>query len=275
MLKNTIMKAIIKSSKCALMLIEIMKLVKNLSPHISFTFRESEVYIQVMDQSHICLLDVNINSEWFDTYEVSQEQIISLNVNILLKVISLFTLNTIITFNADDDGEKLYVTLNSDVEKNFEIPLMDIDFEYLQPGDSDYSCDFEMNTKVLDKYMSELMIFGEKIDFKYKNDNLNLISSGPEGSMNIKIPSESLESLCVEEDVSVFSSFDIKYISYISKLTASFKKVSISFDREFPLFCKFEEDNIKIKYFVAPKTSDDDEEGDSDLENEIVGETDF
>ena len=58
--------------------------------------------------------------------------------------------------------------------------LMDIDFEYLQPGESDYSCDFEMNTKVLDKYMSELMIFGEKIDFKYKNDNLNLISSGPE-----------------------------------------------------------------------------------------------
>ena len=52
------MKAIIKSSKCALVLIEIMKLVK-IFLLIFLLHLESEVY-PVMDQSHICLLDVNI-----------------------------------------------------------------------------------------------------------------------------------------------------------------------------------------------------------------------
>lgn len=270
------MKAVIKSSKCALMLIEILKVVKNLSQHISMTFSENEVYIQIMDGSHICLLDININSDWFHEYEVKADEVISLNVNILLKIISLYTMNTVITMMVSDSQENMEVILEyGNVNKNFEIPLMEIEFDHLEPGENDYSCDFEMKTRVLEKYLNELMIFGEKIDFKYKNDKLYLSSSGSEGKMNIEIPSDSLESLCVEEDISLQCAFDIKYIVYISKLTASFSTMSISFDKEYPLFCKFSDDNINIKYFVAPKMNDDGYESDDDLNNEVVGSSDF
>ena len=232
------MKAVIKSSRCALMLIEILKVVKNLSQHISISFREDEAYIQIMDGSHICLLDININKEWFHEYHVNDDEVISMNVNIFLKIISLYTINTVITLSVDEEQEFLGVNLETEgIQKNFEVPLMDIDFDHLQPGENDYSCDFEINTRTMEKYMNELMIFGEKIDFRYKNDKLIMSSSGSEGKMNIEIPSESLESLCVEEDAHVHCAFDIKYISYVSKLTAAFKSMSISFDKEYPLFC--------------------------------------
>ena len=97
--------------------------------------------------------------------------------------------------------EKLIIILQSaENEKSFEIPMMEIEFEFLKTSDNDYSCDFEMNTKILEKYIQELMIFGEVMNLRYSNEELNISTSGSEGKMNLKITNDKLESLCVEEN---------------------------------------------------------------------------
>ena len=139
----------------------------------------------------------------------------------------MYTINTTVELSTAEDSDRLSVVLTyPNMVKEFDVPLMDIDFDYLQTGENDYGCDFEMQTKILDKHISELMIFGEVLNFKCKNETLQLTASN-EGAMNIKIPEASLESLSVEEGRTIRSKVDIKYISYIAKLSASFKNVSI------------------------------------------------
>lgn len=275
------MKVLITSTKNILCLLEIMKVIKNLSQDVSLCFQQDEVYIQVMDHSHICLFDTHISKNWFEVYEVEHDEVISLNVNILLKIINLYSINTSVELSTTEDSDRLTVILKyPDMIKEFEIPLMDIDFDYLQTGENDYGCDFEIHTKILDKHISELMIFGEVLNFKCKNETLQLSASGNDGAMSIKIPESTLESLSVEEGRTIKSKVDIKYISYISKLSASFKNVSISFDDQYPLFVSCNDDGISLKYFVAPKFDDDDQDGnhsddDSDVENTVVGDADI
>jgi proliferating cell nuclear antigen len=269
------MRITITSSKNILCLLEILKVIKNLSQDVSLCFKDDEVYIQVMDNSHICLFDININRNWFDLYEVESDEVISMNVCILLKIINLYTLNTTVEMSTSEDSDRLSVILTyPSMVKEFEVPLMDIDFDYLQTGENDYGCDFEMQTKILEKHISELMMFGETMKFKCRNESLHLASTGNDGKMTIKIPETTLESLSVEDGRTVESKIDIKYISYISKLSASFRNINISFDNQFPLFITCNDQNIVLKYFVAPKF-DDDGDCDSDVENSVMGNTDI
>ena len=73
------MKVLITSSKNILCLLEILKVIKKSLTRRIFVFSKDEVYIQVMDNSHICLFDTHINRNWFEIYEVEDDEVISLN----------------------------------------------------------------------------------------------------------------------------------------------------------------------------------------------------
>lgn len=271
------MFVVLENSKKVLTLLEILKVIKNLSQHVSMTFRESELYIQILDNSHICLFDISIQKEWFDKYDVGEEEeIISVDVSILVKIINLFTCHSNVTITCNEKHEKLIIILQSaENEKSFEIPMMEIEFEFLKTSDNDYSCDFEMNTKILEKYIQELMIFGEVMNLRYANEELNISTSGSEGKMNLKITNDKLESLCVEENKKIKSVFDIKYIHYISKLSSCFKNIGVSFDDSYPLYCHLSDTDIELKYFIAPKFDDYEDDDDDELDNEVISSVDI
>ena len=75
---------------------------------------------------------------------------------------------------------KLYIDLiyKTGIEKNFAIPLFDIETDVMNSELFDYSLEFSMNTKLMDKYVSELMIFSESGSIGCKNDNIYFKSSG-------------------------------------------------------------------------------------------------
>ena len=54
-----------------------------------------KLYIQVMDGSHVCLVDLIIPNTWFDTYE-SSNITFSVSSTILSKICSMYTLDSII-----------------------------------------------------------------------------------------------------------------------------------------------------------------------------------
>lgn len=294
--------------------IEIFKVIKNLSSHCSLFCNEERVYIQIMDGSHISLLDVKVQKDWFDTYDSSIENI-SFGSNLFVKILGLYTQGSQICFQTTSDGDKLSIDLSfSDgSEKSFEIPLMDIDSDILDPGENEYSMECLMNTKVFDKYISELMLFGEVLDIKCKNDNIFFKTCASDTKYSIKIPQENMEEFLIEEDLTLSTKVDIKYINYITKFFSVFKNIRIYVDPQFPLKFYYDEsystntytkdlvskdnndrDNVdgeevdededdesktkllSITFYVAPKIDDDNnEDNDDDEEDDDFGENEI
>ena len=67
------MKFELKSSSRSLFLTNFVNC-KNLTSYICFEFRENGLYIQTMDDSHICLSDILFEREWFDLYDDSRDE---------------------------------------------------------------------------------------------------------------------------------------------------------------------------------------------------------
>lgn len=286
------MKFLLESSDKVLKLIEVFKIVKSLGSHCTLFCNSEYIYIQCMDGSHICLFDVKIMKEWFEVYECENETI-SFMSSAIVKILSLYTPKTKVSMDTDGKQEHLNIELEyaDGINKYFKLPLMDIDMDLLEPGENDYSMEFTIKTKTMDKYINELALFGESLSIKSKNDKLIMKTSGSDGSSMINVPHENLEEFVVEEDLNLNVKVDLKYISHITKIYCVFKTMNIKVDSQFPLCVSFAEyktsdtDNseenteetdplLKIVYFVAPKTLDDDECGDSDDEsfgeNEVI-----
>jgi proliferating cell nuclear antigen PCNA len=236
--------------------IELFKFIKQLNQHVTFMCKKDELYIQLMDDSHICLIDITIPSAWFTFYE-SENQTFSVMTGILVKIFGMYTADTMIELIAGD--EKLEINFkNKKEQKFFELNMMDIEKDVLSPAMPDTKLDFIMKTKTFDKYINELAIFGDEAILCCKDDKLYLKAKGDEGSISIEIEGDNLEEFSVVEGYEVETRYCLKYFQYISKLHIVYPNVHIFVDDSSPIVITFDNSTITIKYYLAPKCDIDD-----------------
>ena len=216
-----------------------------------------------MDGSHVCLLDVKIMKPWFQEYE-SDDKMVCFHASIIVKILSLYLPKTILKMNTTENMDKLEIDLiyPDNIVKSFEIPLIDMDTELLEAGTNDYGVDLTMKTKVFDKYINEILMFGEVISIKNKDDDMYLGTTGNEGKYQIKIPHDNMEEFLMDEDLKLSVKTNAKYLAYVSKLFCVFKNVQIKVDNQYPLNIYFDE-SFSIS---ESKNGDDEKDCSKDLE---------
>jgi proliferating cell nuclear antigen PCNA len=258
------MKFQIKDVSKAYEFIELIKFIKNLSSDITCQCVKEHIYIQVMDSSHVCLVDIYIPKNWFHMYETSNITF-SMKTAILAKIVAMYTLDSIIEcFIDENDADNIHIKLIHDKQqKIFEVPLMDIEKDVLAPKTIDTNLDFIIKTKLLEKYISELSQFGEILSIECKDDKIYFgTKSIEEGTINIEIKNECLEEFNVVEDYTFKGLYFIKYLQYITKLCSIYTNIHLYLDETNPLMITFEKSNeeksnITIQYFIAPNCSDE------------------
>lgn len=249
------MKFIIKENDKINEFIELIKFMKNLSQYTTMMCNSEHIHIQLLDDSHVSLLDIDIQSKWFETYECDEPLTFSVNNNILSKLFALYTKGSIMETEIDE--EKYHLSyLNDKENKYFTIGLIDIDKELLSPVIQDTDLDFSLSTSLLDTYLNDLSIFGEDLEIICNNDTLYLTTEGDEGNMKIEISVKSLIQFNVIDDYEFRCKYSSKYLKYISKLKK--KYIHLYLDANNPLLITFDnETGIKINYFIAPKINED------------------
>lgn len=259
------MKLCISNSEKAHKWIEVFKIIKNLNTYTTICSRCDDLLIQIMDDSHVCLLNIDINKQWFDSYESSDETF-SFMSSIMVKLLHLYVPNTLITFETLNDRLVITFEYEDHSEKIFELNLIDIDKDLLEPQQIEGSLEFKISTKTFDKYISELLLFGDSSELFCYKDNLYFKSSGDEGKITLKLPHDILNELQVEEDLHLKTNVSLKYLSYLTKSNSVFKHLSVHIQKDVPIYLQVIEEHFKMSYYVAPKISDDEEEESNPME---------
>jgi len=273
------MKFVIQKQERAQKWIELFKIIKYLNSYATICAQEDKILIQIMDDSHVCLLNINIEKEWFDSYE-SENETLSFMSTIMVKLLHLYIPNTTMTF--ETINEKLQITFQYEnkTEKIFELNLIEIDKDLLESQEIEGNVEFQLETKAFDKYISEMMLFGDSMEFICYKDNLFMKASGDEGNYTLKIPYEILDELAIEEDLQLKTRVSLKYLYYLTKSHNIFKNIQLKIQQDVPFHVVIEEPMFKLQYYIAPKISDDedekedfgefDEDGFDALENKIM-----
>jgi len=148
--------------------ISIFHLLKNSCTDIHATFDVNNLHIQGMDKSHICLFDLNLKKEWFESYEVSSKEEICFNANNFYSIINTKSDEQTLVIKKETDDfliiELINLIKNSDYNKYFSMPLLEYEYDEMNIPSPDFDAEFSLPSKRVNDMFSQLSNFGDDIN---------------------------------------------------------------------------------------------------------------
>ena len=121
----------LEKNKKVVTLIELFKVIKSLNNFCKMYCKSNELFIQIIDDSHVTLLEVKIKKEWFSSYE-SDDEVVSFNSKVLTTIMGLHTLDSIVTFETNSEYLNITFEQKDKTEKSFQINLVDLDSDIME-----------------------------------------------------------------------------------------------------------------------------------------------
>ena len=253
----------LEKNKKVATLIELFKVVKGLNNFCKMYCKEDELFIQIMDDSHVSLLEIKIKKEWFSQYE-SENEVISFNSKILTTIMGLHTLDSVVTFETNDEYLNISFKQKDKTEKSFQVNLIDLDSDLMESQDIGHSLEFTIQARKLDQYFNELQAFGDTLELIHCDDAIYMRSQGDEGKYMLKITDDLLDDLLWKRNYAGLQS-SIEVYNTCVKIVFVFKKINVNVSEDSPFTLKIfpneedEKDLLEVKFFIAPKVDDDGE----------------
>lgn len=233
---------------------------------INVMFEPSRMFIQAMDSARVSIVEMYIPADWFDKYENTKGGTITLGINttIMFKVLSTRDKIQSILLEYDlDQSDKLGLEFTSESKsvfnKNFEIPLMDIDEEMMEIPTMDYQAEFSLPSANFASLVTQMKLFGDTLQFECSEDKIQMSAVSLDvGKMNVNIPIDDLNSFSINEGEELNLSFSITHLSSICAYSKIAKDIDISITNNYPIRLTYllNDSGAKFVFYLAPKISD-------------------
>ena len=227
-------------------------------------FNTDDVFIQAMDPSHVSVIEIKLPREWFDEYNVTRNTMIGINTHILFKVLNIREKSHTLRLNLDpNNDDKLEINLVSEdtsvYNRNFAIPLIDIDSELMGIPEMEYQAELSFPSVIFSTLIDQMKIFGETLSILCSEEKVEMNSESIDtGKMFVNIPIDDLNSFAIEEDETLNMSFSLTHLKNICLYSKISKEVEVYLKKDFPikLLYTLDHKDAKAMFYLAPKIDD-------------------
>lgn len=233
---------------------------------INIMFEPGRMFIQAMDSARVSIVEMYLPADWFDKYENTKGGTITLGINttIMFKVLSTRDKIQSILLTYDmDQSDKLGIEFTSESKsvfnKNFEIPLMDLDEEMMEIPPMEYQAEFSLPSSNFASIVSQMKLFGDTLQFECSEDKIQMSALSVDmGKMNVNIPIDDLNAFSINEDEELDLSFSITHLSSICAYSKIAKDIDICITNNYPIRLTYllNDNGAKFVFYLAPKIND-------------------
>lgn len=232
---------------------------------ITFMFQEDHLYIQGMDNAHVCLFDLKIMYTWFYFFEKAHNDAstICVSSSILHNVLSFTQDKHMIHIEYDGEPDTIDISLvvdqgtKGDFNKYFTIPLIDLDIDLLGIPEVEYDAEVSINAKKICEISSQLMVFGDVMNVKCSEEEFTLSSEGTNGTMCVNVPIDDLSEFSISEGEVIELSYSLNYFYKMCLTTKLSTEIELGICKEYPLRIKYDlGENSTLMFYIAPKIED-------------------
>ena len=260
------MKLEIKDSEKKNIFTKVLKYLTQFTPTVSFRCGKEEddeerLYIQGMDSAHVSLFELQLLSSWFETFEVAHATVFALEIKLLAGILCFRDKEQNIKLEIDEDGDKLYIGLSSDssLDKEFEIPLIDLDEERLSIPDVEYPADFIIDSKKFKELIDQMSFFGKEIIFELDEEQIKMSSKGDNGKMKVDISFDDVDEYSIEEEGNLKLKYSSGYIQWMTEYASFIEKTHVYLSDAVPMQIYYslgENEKNYIRFYLAPMIDD-------------------
>jgi proliferating cell nuclear antigen len=268
------MNIVIKNTTKADIFVSLFQYISKFTENMNLMFEKDRFYMQSINTSHVVILEICLPKEWFDIYELKEGSIIiGVNTSLFYKVLKkrekTQQINICYNDNEEENKDRLQFYFTSIDEgkiddsssqifdKDFEIPLIDIDEELLAIPEMEYQAELSLSTDKFANLISQLKDFGETLEIQCSEDKITLSAHSSEnGKMITRILIEDLTEFSIEENEIIQMEFALKYLYDICLYQKISKYVDLKISKDFPMRIMYplgSEKEATFLFYLAPK----------------------
>jgi len=224
---------------------------KSICNNMNFVIGKNGLYTQGLDPSHICVLELNLTPAWFDNIKLpttKDDYRIGLDCSMLERVFRCLEPGQSIkmTFMENSSKDLLIYFEGKGHDKMFEIPLLDIDTDQLEIPDAEYSSDIIINSDEFKHILSQLVNFGDKVQFKLGYDDyIYMKTEGQLGKMQVRIKEENIVEYALEENKMFEIVYGIRFINLFCNFSKLNQNVNVHISENIPMKLQYDLSNWK------------------------------
>ena len=237
---------------------------KLFTENINVHFNNTGIFIQAMDNAQVSIFEIKLPSTWFDEYKVEECFIIGINTNILFKVLNTREKSHNVRLSLErKTSDKLEINLLSQdsnvLDRNYEIPLIDIDSELLIIPDMDYQAELSFTSVIFSTLVDQMKMFGETFIIGCSEEQIQMSAESQEtGKMSVNVPIDDMNSYAIDEGETLNMSFSLNHLKNICLYSKISKEIDIYLKSQYPIKIAYtlDSENAKAIFYLAPKIDD-------------------
>eukprot|EP00177_Eucheuma_denticulatum_P000834 GFKZ01001502.1.p2 GENE.GFKZ01001502.1~~GFKZ01001502.1.p2 ORF type:complete len:281 (-),score=57.91 GFKZ01001502.1:1645-2487(-) len=263
----------------------VLDAIKELITQTNFDCSADGISLQAMDESHVCLATMKLRNQAFEMYRCDKPHSIGINLNSLSKILKCAANDDSVKIVADDEGadsaEFIFENASADRVAHFELKLMDIDLEHMNvPDDSDYQAVINLPASEYRRIFTDLAVIGDVICIEVSKNSACFSVAGDIGSCSLNIQqtdaadSNNSNPVTINVKEPLKMTFPGKYLMMFTKAVPLSDSVTMCIQDGHPLAIEFSipEEGGYVRYFLAPKIDQDDEDEDVKEEPDVDGD---
>jgi len=244
-LSNSPIRVVLESADTFL---KVFSALDELCDSANIIFDDDGISISSMDSSHVCLVAVKFAKEYFEEYTINSTITVGIKVSNLVRVLKC--VEGSVLFECSED--EFFVMTEND---KYNLKTVDLDSDEMDIPNMDVEVEITADSSVLQKYIKNIASFGDTVEFKTVGDEIIMKTSGDIGTVELRVD----QPVTIHGTMS--ASFASRYLVTFMKAANISKKIRVNLHSELPVMFEYEfAEKSFIKFFLAPKITDDDDE---------------
>ena len=243
---------------------KLIEAIKDLVADVNFDISNDGINLQAMDSSHVALVVLQLRASEFDEFRCDRPQTLGISVGNLAKIMKLAGNDDAVTLRADDEASCLTLIFEGKGEEKvseFKLTLLTLDTEHLGISEQDYNSQAVLSAGEFSRICRELAQLTDTLTVETDKDSMRFSVSGDIGAGTVTIrhnDTDKMEDRCllnVTENTNM--SYALRYLNMFNKASSLSDSVKLQMSPDIPIVVQYEFDLGEIKYFLAPKISDE------------------
>jgi len=206
---------------------------KNFNDIICLQFEQDKLYCQSMDQSNVSLFELSFNKDWFNSFIIGENCVISIRLKDFVKLLSIYDKYKILTLsftpNEDDCLKLTYENIKEEIKPIEEQPSLAVKKKIRIKKNKNIEQEIDNITKNVEKINLNVQKITESIDFSLPTIDYEYELLGiPDNNYPMKFSINSDKFVDILKQLSMFDSDVFHIIGSYNDELLKFRSVSDS-----------------------------------------------
>ncbi len=233
---------------------ESISIISDLVMETKFRVGKDFIEIVAMDPANVAMVIFRMPSNSFAEYDVSEDTVLSMNLQDFKQVLKRAKLNDVLTLEKADN--KLKVILKEKNTRTFYLPLLDLEDKPLKIPELSAKASVSLTGVLLNEAVEDMDIVSESVTLTLNSKSFIISATGDLKNADVVINKD--ENVKISADEEHKSKYSIEYLKKMIQGNKLVSTATLKFSNDYPLTLEYaEKDKLSLTFILAPRVDND------------------